>query len=258
MIIYLLTGKYLCTNQIFKTMKKILVLALLLSICLSAFSQKKVAVITYRLDKTIGSGNLGENAAFLKDVLTLAEDPNFDLQPVLDDFHDNFVNELAKDFPFELLPSEEVVNDPAYKSYVNDADTAGQFYILPEGYKVMYRPVLGMGQRDKKAMIEAFKDKADGIMFALIGFEFNKTTMMGVGVAKIKAIYNLVCYNMDGKKVFDIYRDASSKKSVPVAAGFPIMKLEKIQPLCTSAADELMKDVKKKLPKMARKAGKKL
>lgn len=240
-------------------MKKLILLFIALSVTLLAVGQQKVATVNFSVRKTIGSGNLGENATFLKEIMQMANNPNFDLTGVLDDFYTNFNDDLAKSFPFKLLPEDEVLGNEQYASYVSaDVDTTLQYYIVPEGFKILQRPILGGWQGDKNAMLEIFEGKVDGILFAYVYFDFHKITMMGVGVVKIKATYNLLCYNKEGKKVFGVYRNADSKNKVPVVAGYPVMSLDKILPMCESAAEELMKDVKSKMPKIVKKAGKKL
>ena len=62
----------------------------------------------------------------------------------------------------------------------------------------------------------------------------------------------------EGKKVFTINEVATSKKTVAIVGGIPIMKTEKLLPLCESASEKLVADLAKRLGKVAKKAAKKL
>ena len=65
-------------------------------------------------------------------------------------------------------------------------------------------------------------------------------------------------WNKEGKKVFSINEYGTSKKSVPIVGGIPIMKTDKLLPLCESASEKLVADLEKKIGKVAKKSAKKL
>jgi len=60
------------------------------------------------------------------------------------------------------------------------------------------------------------------------------------------------------KKVFKIREFATSKKSVGIVGGIPIMSADKLLPLCENATAEVVEDLSKKIKKIAAKAAKKL
>lgn len=60
---------------------------------------------------------LGGLATLLKEVTNLRDDPNFNLTPTLEKFHSDFFNEYSKQFPFELMPEQEVLTNPNYISF---------------------------------------------------------------------------------------------------------------------------------------------
>ena len=76
--------------------------------------------------------------------------------------------------------------------------------------------------------------------------------------AGVRAFVRIKLWNKDGKKVFSINEYGTSKKSVGIVAGIPIMKAEKLLPLCESASEKLVADLSKRLKKVAKKAAKKL
>lgn len=65
-------------------------------------------------------------------------------------------------------------------------------------------------------------------------------------------------WNQEGKKVFSLREYGTSKKSIGIVAGIPIMKPSKLLPLCESASEKLVSDLSKKIGKMTKKAAKKL
>ncbi|MFT5955964.1 MAG: hypothetical protein ACI8QD_002826 [Cyclobacteriaceae bacterium] len=81
---------------------------------------------------------------------------------------------------------------------------------------------------------------------------------MKIGVIKVRAFFNMVAYDNDGKKIFSIIEYGTSKNSVPSVLGVPVLKLEKIMPMCQSASDKLMADLQKDLGKIVKKTAKKM
>ena len=64
---------------------------------------KKVAVTTFFMNKKVQPGDLGLGAEAIKQADALADDPAFNLEPMLGKLHDSFFNDLSKDLPFQLL-----------------------------------------------------------------------------------------------------------------------------------------------------------
>lgn len=105
-------------------------------------------------------------------------------------------------------------------------------------------------------MVEMFKDEADGVMFVSMGYEFIKKP--APFTAGIRAFVRIKIWNNEGKRVLSINEYGTSKKSVAIVGGIPIMKPEKLLPLCESASEKLVKDLDKKIGKIAKKSAKKL
>ena len=231
--------------------------------------RKKVAVVTFYVNKHIGFEALGGGAALAGSIASLSEDPNFNLTSVLNNFHDVFFNDYAEKFPFDLLDEQEVLSNEEYQEYVsNFGETSDeersklfQQYIVYEGYKPLIETA-SLGNKNLKAksnesrMLEIFKGKVDGVMFVYLDYSFTKKAM-GLA-AGIQAYARMKLWNTEGNKVFKINEVATSKKSVGVVAGVPIMKAEKLLPLCEDASEQLIEDLGKRLKKIAAKADKKL
>ena len=238
-------------------MKKTIFILLVIIFCSEAQAQKKVALVNFSVNKEIGPGDFGTNAGLVSEITVLAANNNFDLQSVFDSFYKSFNDDFAKGFPFQLLPENDVLNNAENQAYDPKYDKA-MYVLSKQGYKNLARPLLGMGKADKDAMASIFKTSADGVLMVFIGFELEKMAVMGVGVVKIKAFYNMICYDKEGKKVFDINEKGISKKSLPLVAGIPIMDKEKVQPMCEDAADQLLKELQGTLKKVVSKSAKKL
>ena len=248
-------------------MKRIITLALICMTVSALNAQKKVAVVTFFADKNIDFSGLDGNAALAASMASLSNDPNFDLKPILQSFHKAFFEDLKKDFPFELVDEGTVINNELYKSFENFGTDAAdeskgilQHSIVIDGYK----PLIEVSKmsadkfRSELQMLEIFKD-VDGVMFVKLDYAFiQKMAVGGNGTAGINAFVRMKLWNREGDKVFAKNESASSKKSVPMVKGIPVTSPEKILPLCKSANERLIEDLKKKMSKLVSKVDKKL
>ncbi len=235
---------------------KLLLSLLFVLIFSKTYSQdKKVAVVTFYADKRVGMSELGlESTA---DLFRLEEDPNFNMSPLLHNFHDQFFGEYAKSFPFQLVPESQVLNNEGYKAFVPDDRPIlkDMRYTAIEGYKVVDYM---WGTSNEKNLAKIF-DQYDGVMFVSLSFAFEAGIAFGgTGTVKINAYANMALFDKNGKKVFNIRENARSKKVSPMVKGIPVMKPEKILPMCESALTELMSDLQKNIPKIIKKTEQKL
>lgn len=237
-------------------MKKIVCSIAIALISITATAQKKkVAVVTFYADKQIDMKGVGMDGAAL--IAELLDDPTFNLQPLVDKFHDKFFNDYAKKFPFELVPEATVIGNTDYQSFKPEHASgyeAGS-YVVAEGYTAINQ---NYGKNNEKELLKIFND-VDGIMFVFVTFEMNKGFGIGgTATTKMRAYTNIVLYNKEGKKVFTVNENANSKKTGVMVGGVPVMKSEKLIPMCESALDKLMKDLDKRIAKITKKSDKKL
>lgn len=224
------------------------------------FSQdKKVAVVSFYTDKIIGFSDLGIGSEeLLASVLKLRDNPDFDLTPILKKFHDAFFNDYSGKFPFELLPEADVTTNQEYidfkPKYEKDEEELKR-YVVYDGYKYIYDGFAG--KANEVATAKMFSDKANGVMFIEIHFSLVKGFGVGgTATVKMRASTRITMYDNNGKKVLLINESANSKKTTMMVGGIPVMKTEKILPMCESALERLMKDLDKRLPKIIKKAKK--
>jgi hypothetical protein len=246
-----------------KKINKILLLLLMMS-AFAGFSQKKkVAIVTFYANKVIdfseiAGDKLTESVA--KKVFDLRDNPKFNLEPILNKYHDAFVNEYAKSFPFDLLPESEVTTSAAYKSFVPkyqmDKFQALDFLVY-NGYKYIYDGPLGAP--NEEGIAKALADKADGVMFVYINFAFEKGFGIGgTSTLKVKAFTRISLYNKKGEELFVINENERSKKTMMMVGGVPVLDVDKILPNCESALTELMGDLNKRIEKIVKKTTLKL
>lgn len=238
---------------------KLIGLLIILVISTNGYTQKKVAVVSFFADKAIDISTIDAGADFILQNTSLSENPDFNLQEELEAFHTAFFNEYVQGFPFETIQEKEVLNNNEYVSFVPDYAALSipydkEYYNTIEGYKLIrnFTPFI------KKQVLPMTKSmNVDGIMLVYITFRFNKTGVGKLGYMSIQAIANIKLYNMEGKSIFDFHELAGSKKKAPMVGGIPVMNPQKIVPMCKSAIEELMKDMNKKITRLAKKVDRK-
>lgn len=240
---------------------KILCFALLVISQLSFSQKKKIAVVTFYANKMVSFDDLGGGLDFLlRDVLSLRDNPNFNLNPILNQYHENFFSNYSKELPFELLPENEVLNNAAYQAFQPKFDLSkydAKNYLMFDKYKYIYEG-LG-GQANEVAIAKLFADKADGVMFVNIDFALEKGFGVGnTATVKMRATTRMALYNKTGEKVFAFSESERSKKTSVMVSGLPIITPEKILPMCESALTELMGDLGKRIAKIIKKTEMKL
>ncbi len=243
-----------------KHLKHFLAIILFLGISAKAFSQdKKVAVVSFYTDKVMGYKDLGiSNEELITRILNLRDNPKFNLNPILEKYHNAFFNDYASKFPFKLLPEETVTSNQQYQQFVPKYEKSEEDlknYNVYKGYKYIYEGF--NGKTNEVGMANIFKDQADGVLFTEIHFALEKGFGLG-GTASIKmrAFARIALYDKSGNKLWVINESANSKKTGVMVGGMPIMSPDKILPMCESALEELMKDLDSNLPKIIKKSTK--
>lgn len=256
-------------------MKKLFFLTLFFFLVASiTFGQKKrVAVVTFYVDKYINANKIEEGSRQATYEKTKEDDPRFDLRPILQEFHETFMKKYVKEFPFEVVPENEIINNPMYKAYkgldgVEDQDeiddlseTINDRFIAIDGYNVLLTGGnMLRSWRTESHLLKILEDTdIDGVMFVSMSYAWEpKVAFGGLGNAGIRSYITMDLFNSDAKKVFNLEEHATSKKGVALVSGAPILNYDKLLPMCKNATDELLDDLNKKLPKYVKKVDKKL
>ncbi len=270
----------------------------LFSICLiavlsaSTFAQtKRVAVVQFQADKLIESGDMfgGLDNDITRHFTKIAEDPRFNVMPILEQFHSLFFKDFAPKMPVEVLPENVVLNNPAYKNFFQEVKKnptgqkllalAGkvdaQQNVTIKGYQPLIEEestglVATLSGTAKNAyqvqLMRIFDDQADGVMFFSLGFTMgSKKSLLGtlsggtVQDGRMLAYGDIRLYNRKGQKVFAIRKVGFSEQKYDRVLGSSIdLKPEDLLPMCESAAKNLFKELEESFPKMTRKVDAKL
>lgn len=248
-----------------KTTKNMLLFFLMLSVFTVSAQKKKVALVTFYANKVIDFTEItGDKLTegVVKKVFELRDNPKFNLQPILNKFHDAFVNEYAKSFPFDLVPEADVLGSDAYKNFVPKyqmSNFEAKDYLIYDGYKYIYDGPMAAVNEEGMAKAMADAVQADGVMFVHIDFAFEKGFGIGgTSTLKVKAFTRISVYNKKGEKLFVINENERSKKTMMMVGGVPVLDVDKILPNCESAMNELMGDLDKRIQKIIKKTENKL
>ena len=235
--------------------------------------KKKVAVVTFYVDKYINANKIVEASRSSTYEKTREDDPRFDLRPLLKDFHETFMKKYSKEFPFELVSEDEILNNPMYQAYkgldgVEDQDSVDLYseaindqFIAIDGYNVLLTGGnMLRSWRTEAHMLKLLEDVGiDGVMFVYMSYAWEpKIAFGGLGNAGIRTYINMDLFNSDAKKVFKLEESATSKKSVALVNGAPIFNYDKLMPMCENATERLLDDLNKNIPKLTKKVDKKL
>ncbi len=252
-----------------------------------ALSQtKRVAVVQFQADKLIESGDMfgGIENDVTRHFTKIAEDPRFNVLPILEQFHTLFFKEFAPKMPVAMLPESVVINNPAYKNYHQEAkqNPTGNKLLALAGkldahYTITmkgYQPLIEVGgtgvmanltgtaqNADQIKLMKIFDDQADGVMMVDLGFTMGaKKSLIGfasgglVEDGRMLAYGTISLYNRKGKKVFSIREIGHSDQTYDRVAGMALkLKPEDLLPMCESAAKNLFAELEKTFPKMTRK-----
>jgi hypothetical protein len=234
---------------------KIMLVAALLCTSITSFAQarKKVAVVTFYADKAVNLDDVGMASASV--IANLANDPVFDLKPILQKYHEKFFTDYATKFPFDLVPETEVTGNTAYQAYkpALTHNTVPQQFTVIDGYKAIQDYA---GHDNEDALLKIFPDY-DGIMFVYVTFGLKQGFGVGgTSTTKMQAFTRIIAFNKKGDKVFVINEHANSKKTGVMVGGIPVMTPEKVLPMCESALTELMEDLDKRIDKIIKKTAK--
>ena len=236
-------------------------------------SKKKVALTTISVNKTIDFSELNSDAAMVASICAMANDEDFNLQPVLDKFKTALLEEWVPQLPIELIPESEILSNEEYKNFqtvrydpTDKNDINSKLFgsvLLPEGYRYMTQCIGILKSKkivataDETRILQVFPT-ADGVLFAELSFAFvPKLAIGGMGTAKIDARVTLTLFNKEGKVALRVFETASSDKKVAMIKGVPVVDKKELIPMCNQAAESIIKDLNKRLPKLAKKIDKK-
>ena len=225
------------------------------------------ATIKIYLEKPVG---IGEHPQHIDEVDKLIEKRRSSAREVIKALNHAKLKYNIK-YDYEGISSKtywqfliNVIDTESYQNYEtrwgegNDKDRSLLFqrYLSVEGYKPMMESLRNKGEKSNTMQMLNMFPEADGVMFVSMGYDFVKKAVPFT--AGVQAYIKIKLWNREGKRVFVIHELGTSKKSVGIIGGIPLMKAEKLLPLCESASEKLVADLSKKVKKISKKAAKKL
>lgn len=231
-------------------MRPIFLTLFLSCMVMHAFAQKKVATVSFYLDREVDFSLMQMFNDDSEDkIKKLMEDPEFDLAPMIKSFHDYVVDEVLPSAPFKLIEEESVLGSEVYQSLSTYVDVEKTKLQQPsEGY-------LRLGNNFQDAFLTVVEDQgADGVMLIELKFFVRKSGLKTVIMAQVEMILR----NKEGKNAWKYLEFGISEEGINTFAGFAISKQDEVMPLFTSAVDRLKEKMNVNFEKRAVKSTKKL
>ncbi len=232
-------------------MKSPLILITLLLLGLnSAFSQPTIGVYSFYFDKEIDFSLM---QAFADDsekkIQEMVSDPAFDLDLLLEDFHDFFINTAAPELPVKFSSEDQMLTSPLYQSLQNQNK-----YEDIEMYGP-YKGYLPLGKSFDESFLALIPDQSiDGLMSISMQFFVRKNVLKTV----IQAQVTMTIYNKEGKKAWNYTEFGLSEMGFTTVSGIIVKKQEEIMPMFESSISNLKEKMSKNLASRAQKSTKKL
>ena len=229
-----------------------------------AFSQQinKVAVVSIYANKAI---HPDWNGGLIGSLIQLSDNEKFNTQKIESDLRDMIFTDLAKEFPFEFISQDSIINNINYQALIKDPSAFVEAMSAMdasadeplEGYMMFNYN----SNKLEKRLFEIFPE-ADAIMIVDLEFYLQGSTLLlntTVGPAYAKAYANFKLIDKSGKKVMSLRASGLNENDkVKVAANQIVKNKEFIPDYMNTAIELLFVDIKANLPKKVQKMYKKL
>ena len=242
-------------------MKKIILIALLLSLNIIVNAQrKKIALVSIGVNKKFNTENLTRgNKEFEKNIEGFANGKLIDFDPFVAKQKDAFFNDYKDVLPFDLVEESLVLNNTEYLNFKPMVDLT--FYSnmsVPQGYKFARD---GFDAKyNEEGLAKIFGKDYDGVLFIYNEFMFRGgVSFAGVGTTYIACKVKFALYNKVGEKLFSFVEIENCKTTIVKTDGFPIIPSEdKFYEHMKCAFENVNVDMKERIKKQSEKIEKKL
>jgi len=233
---------------------------------------KKVAVISIygnkKLGNSGGSASLGGGASIGNLNNLMLSDSAYNLIGIVERFATLITSDLLKEFPFPFVPKDTVINNPGYKTLIEESKHFSKSSYEGKNPSVQvakgYIPLAANGflDDDTKAIKKAFEflpADVDGVLIAYLDFDLQNsgTSAFGVSSKKGFALANIKIFNKEGKRIFKLKETEKSKGSITTVMGM-MTEPKKVIPLINEAAERLFETLLKEMPRSINKLAKKI
>ncbi|MEQ8303076.1 MAG: hypothetical protein RIB47_06770 [Cyclobacteriaceae bacterium] len=223
----------------------------LLAICSANLqAQKQVAIISFYLDREVDFSLMQMfDDDSEKKIKKLMEDPEFNLDNTIEDFHQFITTDILPKAPFQILDESLVTGSSSYQSLnaLVDAEKsrlhepAKTYLKLGNDFKDQFLPVAG-------------EVNANGVMMVELKFFVRKNVLKTVIMAQVE----INVRNTEGKQAYRYQEFGLSKEGINTFSGFVISKQDEVLPMFNEAIDDLKVKMSTNFEKRAQSAAKKL
>lgn len=216
-----------------------------------AIAQPTVGIYSFYLDKEVDfslmQGFTDDNSKQM--MQDLVQDPEFNIEPLIMDFHEYFITTAAPLIPFKFSPEEQMFSSAIYQTLENHSK-----YEDTE----KHQPATGynqLGKRFDDSYLQLTSNQSlDGLMSLQIQFFVRKN----LGKTVIQAQVTITVTNDEGKKAWNYSEFGISKIGFNTFAGFVVSKQDEVMPMFESAMSDLKEKMNKNMASRAKNATKKL
>jgi hypothetical protein len=213
-------------------MKIRLILVSLLAVSTSlVMSQPTLGIYSFYLDKEVDFSLMQGFSDNSKEMIqNLVQDPEFNLEPLIKDFHDYFINTAEPLFPFNFSPEEQMLSSGIYQSLENHNKYEKTEMHLPSAGFVQ----LGRSFDDSYLQLTS-NQSLDGLMSVRVQFFVRKNMLKTV----IQAQVTVSVWNEYGKKAWNYSEFGISEIGFTAVSGFVVSKQDEVMPMFESAMSNL-------------------
>jgi hypothetical protein len=241
------------------------------------FAVAAFAVADAQVKAFVGHIGISKELTFDKDIndiglsIQALQGDKFNTLDELNKIKDFIYNELSKEFPFTLLPENDVLWNEKYQDFVVKSNAQPVYdgklseeipWLVPEGYliwEVARFPTWPLRHARPADIIPLFEG-VNAVMNINISIRLEPDGMLiaGNGRAKARIYIHIELINRKYRKLMDIEEHGTSEQSFGIVLGQIVKNRENIQLGFVEASDDLFKQMRKSLPKKIKKFEKKL
>ena len=226
----------------------LLILSIFCAASLSA--QKQVTIVSFYLDREVDFSLMQAfNDDSEKKIKTLMEDPEFNLDNTISNFHEFIVNEIMPKAPFQVVDESQVTSSSSYQSLsaLVDLDKS-KLHEPAKGY-------LRLGFDFQNEFLQVANEHgANGVLLVNLKFFVRKNMLKTVIMAQVE----MTLRNIEGKSAYKYQEFGLSQEGINTFSGFVISRQDEVLPMFNEAIDNLKEKMLSNFEKRSLSAAKKL
>lgn len=230
--------------------RSLLFIPLLFAFFTNVFAQKQVAIVSFYLDREVDFSLMQAfNDDSEKKIKKLMEDPDFNLAPMIEDFHDFVVVGIFPKAPFQIVDESVVTRSSSYQSLKSSIDEEKSKLHEP------YKTYLKVGNDFKDQFLSVANEQAaNGLIIIELKFFVRKNMLKTVIMAQVE----MSIRNTEGKNAWKYLEFGLSEEGIKTFSGFVVSKQDEVMPMFKGAIDNLKEKMSSNFENRSKKATKKL